>query len=332
MNKNIHFSLLLAISLSSTVFGGVYKFQLRGYPKLERNCHSQTEAVAALFETGTQAKVLHVECLTEKQTGYDFTIEYEAPQALEFVTTDYPFAVAHTPGRYREQSECLKKLPEQSVLFEQVTHLKPAFSYCRSMELSAGKNWEVILIAKGRSDQIPELGGYVFFAKPVGISDETLISQMGHALKNQGATLADMIFHNNSMMGMHGASVHYFAPKRVEFHMERVSQVTQQDVCFQQANEVRAMLAQFTDSIFGIYCGDKNLGYYDLHLGFLNKPRFSWSWAADTFSSLNECEQNKSEVLKHYEGSAVDQLLGGVCSRNYQIEKYQVVLFRAKKS
>ncbi|NBV50174.1 hypothetical protein EBR78_03005 [bacterium] len=331
MKKNIHFSVLFAITLSSWAFAGVFKFQLRGYPKLERNCHAQTEAVAALFEAGMQAKVLHVECLSEKQIGYDFNIEYEAPEALEFVSTDYSFVVTHSPGRYREQSECLKKLPEQAALFEQVTHLKPAFSYCRSMELSVGKNWEVILIAKGRSEQIPELGGYMFFSKPLEVTEEVLKAQMNQALKNQGAILADMIFHNNSVMGTNGASIHYFAPKRVEFHMERVSQVTQPDICFQQAREVRAFMADYGDQIFGIYCGDRNLGYFDLHLGFLNKPRFSWSWAVDTFSSWNECERNRSEVLKHYEGSAVEVLLGGVCSRNYQIEKYQVVLFRAKK-
>jgi len=332
MFRFVSYLVLVIWAIGTASFADVFTFKLRGYPKKERNCHAQTEAIAEEFEKGTQLKALHVECVAQKQTGYDFSIEYESPQKLNLVSTEYELSFTYSTGRYREQNECLTQLPIQTQLFEQATRLKPFFTYCRSLELGAGKNWEIILIAQGQTELRPEMGGVLMFARPTQYDLNEYRNSLARALERKGALLADLIFHYNAVMGTGGASIHYFASQRIDFNLERLSQVPSLDQCLLQLGEVKRFLEPISGNLFAVYCGEQNLGYHDLHFGFLDKASFKWFYSVDSFTSFRDCENNRSEVLKHYEGSATEKLLGGICSRNYETNRYQVVLFRSRQS
>jgi hypothetical protein len=322
---------VLVLVTSFPAFAGVFQFSLRGFPKEDRNCHEQTGSIAQKFEEGTQAKVVHVECVAERQTGYDFSIEYEAPQKLEFTSTDYSFVYVGNPGRYRDQGDCLKNLPVQKELFIQATGLAPVFSYCRSQELSVGKNWEIIITAKGSSHLKPELGSYLIFAKPQGISYAELYNGLRNALAKQGAILSDLIFHFDSVMGSGEGTVHYFWDKRLHFTMERVTKVPTFEACSQQARELTAFLGEREKNLFTVYCGDQQFGAYDLHIGFIDKPLLQWSKSMEKFSSFSECAANKEQVIKNHQGSVLSELLGGLCSQDFQTRAYHVILFKLPK-
>jgi len=322
---------VLVLVTSSLAFADVFQFSLRGYPKRDRNCHEQTAAIAQQFEEGTQVKVVHVECIAEKQTSYDFTIEYEAPQKLDFTSTDYPFNLIGNPGRYREQADCLKNLSVQTEMFSQATGLAPVFSYCRSQELSVGKNWEIIITAKGTSRLKPELGSYLLFANPQGITYEEIYNGLKNSLSKQGALLADLVFHFNSVMGTGEGSIHYFSEKPLHFTMERVTKVPTFEACSQQARELTAFLGEREKNLFTIYCGDQQFGAYELHVGFIEKPLVEWPKSMEKFSSFSECAANKDQVIKNHQGSALSELLGGLCSQDFQTRAYHVILFKLPK-
>ncbi|NDC23353.1 MAG: hypothetical protein EBZ49_04405, partial [Proteobacteria bacterium] len=123
---------------------------------------------------------------------------------------------------------------------------------------------------------------------------------------------------------------HYYAPQTIEFNLERLSQVPSLEICLNQARNVSAFLKSESDSLFTVYCGGPSFGYYELHLGTLDKPSFTWQPSADTFNSYSDCEVHHESVLSHYAGSPATPLLGGYCSRNYQTEKYQVMIFKKR--
>jgi len=328
MKSNLVFLLLV---VQSVVFADVFKFFLRGYPKEERSCHDQTPGVAQKFEEGTQVKVVHVECVAERQTSYDFSIEYEAPQRLDFTSTDYPLNLISNSGRFREKADCIKSLPLQNEIFIQATGLNPVFSYCSSMELSVGKNWEIIITAKGTSKAKPELGSFIFFAKPLGITYEEIYNGLKSAMLKQGAILSDLVFQFNSVMGTGEGDVHYFWDKPLHFTMERVTKVPTYEACAQQAQEVKNFLGEKEKNLFTIYCGDRQFDGHDLHMGFIEKPLLEWPKSVEKFSSFSECLANKEQVLKNYEGSALKELLGGLCSEDFQTRSYHVMLFKIPK-
>jgi hypothetical protein len=332
MNKNLYLVIWVSALLAQASLADVFSFRLSGYPKKDRNCHAQKESISAEFEKGTGLKALHVECVKEKQTSYDFLIEYEAPKKLQWVSTDYTSNLTQASGRYRLQSECIQALPSQSQIFEAATELKPVFSYCRSLELDSNKNWEIILIAEGKPVLSPYIGGYLIFARPHQQNIESLRKQIQRALEAEGALLADMVFHQDSILGTASMSVHYFAPKLIDFHMERLSQVTTLDQCLSQARDMENILSKFEPAVFAIYCGERHLGYHDLHVGFIGNAPFSWQNSVDSFGTWSECEQNRFEVLKNYEGSSLGKLLGGVCSRNLDNNRYQVVVLKSRSS
>jgi len=330
MNKFFLLALSLILIPCSLSHADYFNFTVRGYPKEDRNCHLQAASVGQQFEKYAQVKVVHVECVTERKTGYDFFIEYDAPARLEFTSTDYFTGGTTESGRYREQSECLTNLPPQTELFKRATGLNPIFSYCRSQELSQGKNWEIIIIARDKSALQPQLGGFLFFSQPQGITGKEVAEGLQRVLEKHNGIFAELVFHNNSLMGMGSAGIHYYAPKSLFFNLDRVSKVPTLDMCFQQAQEVKAFLQSERDTLFTIYCGGPDFGEYELHLGTLDKPSFTWKKSADTFGSLGECEANKKEVLAHYAGSPTAPLLGGHCSKDYETLKYFVMVYKKK--
>lgn len=308
----------------------VFKYDLIGYPKEERNCHSQTSTIALLFEQGAKVKVVHTECVRERQTGYDFSIEYEAPQKLEFTSTENYLTLVYSPGRYKEKESCLKNLPSQTELFIRATGLNPIFSFCRSQELSSGKNWEVVITARDKSIIHPELGGYLMFTQPQGISFEEIAQGLKRVIENRGGFFADLVFQYDAIMAMGGASVHYYNSKKIDFNLERLSQVPSLERCYEQARETSSFLKAEQNSIFTVYCGGPYFNYYELQVGTVDKPTFSWQSSVDSFTSFDECQAHREEVLSHYAGSPANPLLGGLCSRDYQSNRYHVTVFKKK--
>jgi hypothetical protein len=330
---NIFSTFIITVILVAPVIASadVFQFSLRGYPKNNRSCHEQTAAIAQKFEEGTEVKVVHVECVAEKHTSYDFAIEYEAPQKLDFTSTDYPFSFLGNPGRYREQGDCLKNLPLQTEVFARTTGLVPVFSYCRSLEFDVGKNWEIIITAVGTSRLKPEMGSYLIFAKPQGITYDEIYSGLRNTLSRQGAVLSDLVFHFNSVMGTGEGSIHYFSDKPLHFTMERVTKVPTFEACSQQVSELNSFLGDREKTLFTIYCGDRQFDAYDLHIGFIDKPKLEWSKSIEKFSSFLECTANKDQVITNHKGSALSELLGGVCSQDYETRAYHVILFKLPK-
>ena len=320
--------LLWLLLIPHLSFAGVFEYRISGYPKEERNCHQQTPLIATLFENGTHAKVLHVECKKESQTGFDFSIEYEAPEKLEFTSTDYSFNLVANSGRYRQLADCQQNLPEQTELFKNTTGLMPFLTYCRSLELEVGKNWEVIITALGTTSKIPRIGSYLFFHEPKNISLSDLKDGLKKALLLRGAVLADLVLHFNSVMGTGSGSIHYFGPESVEFSMERLSSVPSLAQCEAQLREAKSFLDKVNGSLFTLYCAGSSYQYVDLHFGIAGKSAFTWHQSVDQFNTFQECESNRSQVLAHYSGSAIHPLLGGLCSRDYRDSKYYVILFK----
>lgn len=321
----------MGLFFNTAASADVFRFYLNGFPKEDRNCHSQTASVAQKFEEGTQTKVVHVECVTEHQTSYDFIVEYEAPEKLYFASTDYSSVLVGNRGRYREKADCLKVLPVQTEVFVQSTGLNPLFTYCRSLELSAGKNWEIIITAQGKPNLNPEMGSYLMFANPQGITYEEIYNGLKSALSKQGAVLSDLIFQRNSVMGMGEGDVHYFSAQPFHFSLERVTKVPTFEECTRQAQEAKRFLGDKEKNLFTIYCGDRQFGAYELHLGFIERPTLQWQKSVDKFKSFSECSAQKDQVVKNYEGSALSELLGGLCSEDFETRAYHVLLFKIKR-
>ncbi|MFM8269980.1 MAG: hypothetical protein ACKN9V_07305 [Pseudomonadota bacterium] len=321
---------VLNLVFQSLASADVFRFYLNGFPKEDRNCHSQTASIAQKFEEGTQTKVMHVECVSEHQTSYDFLIEYEASEKLEVVSTDDYSVIVGSRGRHKEKADCLKALPLQTEIFFQATGLTPFFTYCRSLELSAGKNWEIIITATGKPKLKPEMGTYLMFAKPILITFEEIYNGLKIALSKQGAILSDLVFQYSAVMGTGEGDVHYFSTQPLHFSMERVTKVPTESDCARQVQEAKSFLGDKEKYLFTIYCGDRQFGAYDLHLGFIEKPNLEWRKSVDKFQSFSECSAQKEQVLKNYQGSMLNPLLGGLCSQDYETRAYHVILFKQK--
>ncbi|NBT59067.1 hypothetical protein EBT16_09820, partial [bacterium] len=195
---------------------------------------------------------------------------------------------------------------------------------------SVGKNWEIVITARDKSQVKPELGGYLMFTKPQGISFEDISQGLKRTIEARGALFSDLVLHWDSVMGMGEASIHYFSSKRIEFSLERLAQVPSLNQCYEQAREAASILKGEQDSVFTIYCGGPYFNYYELQVGTVDKPTFTWQHSVDNFGSFDQCQAQREEVLSHYAGSPTTPLLGGFCSRDYQTNKYHVVVLKKR--
>jgi len=315
------------ILLSSSGFAGIFNFHLMGFPKETKTCLEQGATAAQVFQKETGIPVVHVECLAENATGYDFKWEYESEKPVSVVTTDYDWGTT-PPGRYRKVLDCVSALPLQTDLFSRATGMAPLFAYCRKQNIDAGKNWEIILMAVGETQLKPQLGGYLWFSEPQAISLSEIKESLDQKLKSQGAFLADVILHYNTVMGAGTTAIHYFAPQRIEFSLERVVQVPSLTQCSQALEEAKGFLETEEKALFTSYCGKSTFGYFDLHLGFVGKPTTRMQTAAQSFSSLSDCEGQRAAIVKEHSGSQLAKVLGGLCSKDTDSGKYKVVLFK----
>jgi|GEM_PF-2284092 len=323
--KTIVFGLFVFSSVFA--FGDVFTYSLKGFPKEERSCHLQAKTVAQQFEAGTKTKVLHVECEKENETGYDFSIDYESTEKLVFTSTDYQMAGIYLKGRHKLFEECKFELPKQISLFEQATGLKSIFGYCRKTEEgNAAKAWEVIVTAIGKSSIQPRLGGFLVFTPTKEITLQEIFNGLKLAIEKQGAFLAALVLHPQFVMSQ--GSIHYFSENRIDFELDYVTKVGKLEICTQQAQEVKGWFASLDNAPFTVFCGGPEFGEYELNIGSVGEPSFSYKPSIDKFNSFEECELNKPEIISHYSASQTKQFLGGLCSRDTESTKFQVIIFR----
>jgi hypothetical protein len=100
------------------------------------------------------------------------------------------------------------------------------------------------------------------------------------------------------------------------------------DVCQRQVEEAKSFLKTTANPPFAIFCAKHILGDSELALGTVNQPSFSTQKSVETFKSFDECENNKNETLKNYAGSSIKKLLGGLCSFDRDLSKFNIILFR----
>jgi hypothetical protein len=319
----------LLFLLSNLSFADVFSYTLQGFPKQDTNCHQQAKSIADQFENTVQVKVVHVECTAETETGYDFLLEYEALQKLDFTATDYTFSGVYAKGRYSELKECDKNLPEQVAKFKKATQLNPMFSYCRHEGIGSSKPWEIIITAPGKSDLQPTLGGFLLFSQPKNITYTDIFNGLKNELSKKGAILSDLVFQSKFPMGE--ASIHYFSTDRFFFELSRLTKTMKLEQCLTQAEEVRSWFQSYSIPNFSIFCGGPDMGEFELNIGTVEPPSFTWKNSIEFFKSFEECEANKTNVLKNYSGSALQTILGGLCSRDVEDRKFHLQILRKKK-
>ncbi len=327
--KNIKALFLGSLLLvSSSSFAGIFTLHLVGFPKEAKTCLEQGASAAQIFQNKTGLPVVHVECVAENESGYNFKWEYESEKSVSLITTDYSAWGTTPTGRYRNALDCISALPLQADLFSQATGVAPLFAYCRRQNIDVGKNWEIILIGFGETPLKPQLGGFLWFSEPQAITLTEIKASLDLKLKSLGALLADVIIHYNTVMGAGTTAIHYFAPQRIEFSLERVVQVPSQANCFQALEEAKEFLQPEEKALFITYCGKSTFGAFDLHLGFVGKPSTRIQTAAQSFSSLSECESQRAVIVKEHSGSKLARVLGGLCSKDTYSGKYTVILFK----
>lgn len=329
MNKLTFQFSFLVLMVSTLSFGDVFTYGLKGYPKQDRSCYLQAKDIGHLFESATQVKVVHVECTAETETGYDFSVEYEAATQLDFTSTDYKYGGVYPRGQYDTVKICEGKLPQQQELFEKATGLKPVFIYCRKEEITQNRAWEVIITAVGKPQLTPTLGGFLLFTKPQNITYEELFNDLKTSLEKRGTLLSNLVFH--SRFPMVEASIHYYSNQYHNFDLDHVTKVPSIEVCLAQAAEAKGWFKNSEGGPFSIFCGGPEFGEFELNLGTIDTPSFSYQNSVDKFNSFEECELSKKDIIKHYSGSTTKQILGGLCSRSFETAKYHVVIFKQSK-
>ena len=315
--------------LTSTSFGNVFTYKLKGYPKQDPSCYNQSKMVANDFANKTGVKVDHIECTKENESSYDFVIEYESSSELKFTTTDYKRLSVYKAGRYKDSKTCNDQLANQTAIFEQATRLKPIFSYCRDEEYTF-KPWSIIITAVGESELQPLLGGYLFFSTPKNITYTQLYNGLRESMEKQGAILSDLVFQGNAIAVE--ATIHYYAKERLDFSLEEVTNTGKLEICQVQAEEAKTWFKSFSQPPFTIYCGAGSFGQFELSVGFIGKALYMTKNSTESFNTFEECESNKKEVISHYEGSSMSTVLGGLCSKNPETPKYNVVIVTTPKN
>jgi len=327
-NYTLRFTTLFFL-LSNLSFADVFSYSLQGHPKQESSCHEQAKSVADQFENAAQVKVVHSECTAETETGYDFSIEYESSQKLEFTSTDYIFYGVYSKGRYADLKDCEKNLPDQVALFKGATQLDPMFSYCRHQGLGTSKPWEIVITAPGKSELQPSLGGFLLFSQPKNITYADIFNGLKTELSKKGAILSDLVFQSGFPTGE--ASIHYYSTDHFFFELSRVTKTMKLEQCLTQVEDVKSWFQAYSIPNFSIFCGGPDSGEFELNIGTLKSPSFTWKNSIEFFKSFDECEANKANVLKNYSGSALQTILGGLCSRDVEDRSFHVQILRKKK-
>jgi len=328
---------------TAIAFGNTYTYALKGHPKENTNCYTLAKSLINYFEAETKVKVLHIKCTKETASGFDFVIEYESNQKLDFTSTDYETSAGQQTGRYHDKETCEKNLSKQINIFQEATKLKPIFSYCRSHEkfsttsprhslnIRNAKPWEPIITAVGRSLVKPILGGYLSCSNPINMTDIELFDSLKSGMERNGAILADLIFDDSFILGE--TSIHYFSSSFKSIHMEQVTRTPKAEQCLSQAEEAKSWLNSIKNPPFAIYCADPQLGQtkFSLNIGFINNRSISVQDAIDEFDTFQDCEIHKAEVVQNNAGSSLTLLLGGLCTLGQDTNKYLVRLFSEEK-
>ncbi len=329
MKKYTSLCLGLSLLVTPISFGAVFSYSLEGYPKENRNCHVQSKSIANRFESATKLKVLHTECTGETETGFNFVIEYESETKLNFTSTDYNLLSTYQRGRYKEIKDCETNLSKQTEIFEQATGLKPMFSYCSHPGLSSDKPWEIIITAPGKSILQPKLDGFVIFTQPQKTTYSEIFNGLKTAIEKRNSILSDLIFSSAPLMVQ--ANIHYYSKDHLQFRLEHVTKVPKIEHCLAQAEEAKSWFKSSINPPFTIYCGGPLFGEFELNIGIIEKASFTWQNSIEKFKSFEECQDNRAEVLAHYAGSSLKQILAGLCSKDFNDNSYRIVIFREAK-
>ncbi len=328
---------------TNIAFGNIYTYALKGHPKENTNCYTQAKSLISYFESVTKVKTLHIECTKETSSGFDFLIEYESNQKLDFTSTDYQQPGGHATGRYIDKESCEQNLPKQINIFQEATKLKPIFSYCRTHEkfstttpphsfnIRNAKLWEPVITALGRSPVKPLLGGYPYCSNPINMTDIELFHSLKWAMERNGAILADLVFDDSFIIGE--TTLHYFSSSSKSIHMEQVTRNAKAEQCLSQVEEAKSWLSSINNPPFAIYCAAPQFGQpeFTLNIGFINNASISAKDAVDEFDTFQDCEIHRAEVVQNNAGSSLKLLLGGLCTYQEFTQKYLVRLFSQEK-
>ncbi|MCB0405012.1 MAG: hypothetical protein KDD51_09510 [Bdellovibrionales bacterium] len=326
MKHVLLFSTLL-VSTILTAEPAVYRYKLEGFPKENPNCHlAAMEAGKTFAAANPQVALTSAVCIAQNQDGYDFEIRYEAEERVKLVsTTEGVSPTLSSRARFKTREACEKQIPADRELFESTTGLTASFAFCYRDAFENRIPYGLRIDAYGDATLTPHVSDYPIFAVPESMTGEQYGNALASNLAKHGAQVYAIVSHSGLAMG--SIAVHYYAEKRIYFYSDELTKVPLTAQCEAQVPEAVEALAQSANPPVLVYCARPGVtGLSELTVVFADRPTFRNNRSIEEFTTYEECESTRPELLSFYKETLHRPVLGGFCSRQESME-FRIQLF-----
>lgn len=302
--------------LSSTSFAGEHLYRLEKFPVLAASCHIEARDQAAIFTEITGIPSTGRCQRQNSDATANLVIKYLAENPVNVVSTT-PLVLHWDPSRFDSLEDCQAQLPNEKAIFEEKTELQAAYAYCLKTFDNPNRpdenSWHPRIDGFGDAEIQPHTIGTAITNRPVVTSRESLKMSIISGLRQNG--IEDVVFvkfdHRSPTLSF--LIIQYYGDKRIQLTTNEVVAKSTLESC----EEAKQLIDQWhlLSNMHPVahFCASA-LSKYEV-TSIEISPALHRENSLETFSSEEECETHKEEIVALYRNDIGLNVYGGICSR-----------------
>lgn len=292
-----------------------YTLFLRDIPHSGASCHSLAQEIAEKFTRLTTYSAKG-RCQDLKENSFDLTLQYEAPQAVEFITSspDLDF-----PGRGYEFSSrrvCEAHLEAEREFYRSLHGKEPLLLLCRSQANYYGRvRWELAIYGIAESRTLPHWASSRFPGKPTASQVQQVLQDVVKNFRTSDLNVRFPFLQDGESAELRFTAFYYgrYGEQLKAFSLAEVNSLNeceQEQAQLKQLQHSKPSLVTLGYCVHNPYVRGANL----VAIADVVKW-YRLNQAVENFKSYQDCSSQRPALLKFYQQELGDKVVAGFCTR-----------------
>lgn len=292
-----------------------YAYLAKNVPAISgENCHSQAKQLAQKFSkiTGWESTGT---CQAIRPEGNEILIRYNAPEAVEKISSvpDLDF-----PGRgyeFSTKSECEAELANESSVFQKNIGADPLLVFCHSRENYYGlRRWALVLEGFGKTKSPLAWSSSLVPGCPSAKQIENIRRAAKEKLIQEGLDVR-FVFIQEDERGHLRLNALYYGQYNEQLKGFSLASVNTLDQCFQALQDFEKLETNHPEisSVASCINNPYSRGA-DLFVVANVLRWFDLRHAAESFKTYEECQSDKNRLVDFYKKEVSPAVLEGFCT------------------
>ncbi len=321
-------AVLVAVMTSASAFSDTFRHTIWDAPYTDMStCFDSAKAAGNKIAEDAKVTLRNTECEINSATGsLLIRIEYEAPKALNFVTTSGKFSYT-AQGFFESEKDCVSQIAEQENIFQTETGLRPFISFCHPSLPGYKKDYEMMIQGVGTPKRAPFFTNIFTSGSIQNSVKESMTAKLSKYLAEQNARLVYLAFSPKNISER--INLFYYGEKEIKFINEMFHDLPDAQTCEVELQTLeQAFVKQGVSSPLA-YCtaspGSPTTLYFFLKEGVVKS-----TLSLETFSDYSSCAKAQVAVMNKYQALYGDKLMTGICNRPLASNVYRLSLIVKK--